>query len=162
MRPRRIAGLTVLLALLPLTGVLAQDPADGPTYIARDVEPTIKNMEELALVMRSVYPAGYRDTGLDVTAIMWVYVNPDGTTGGRKVLKSTGYAVFDQAAEKLVDAMVYTPALRDGEPIGVWINQAVKFDSGDSGRFMEGPALLAEEHVDMDRGHGKDEDEDKP
>ena len=157
MRPRRIAALFVLLALLPLTSVLAQDPADGPTYIARDVEPTIKNMEELTFVMRRVYPAGYRDTGLDVTAIMWVYVNPDGTVGGRKVLKSTGYAVFDQAAEQLVDAMVYTPALRDGEPIGVWINQAVKFDSGDSGRFMEGPALLAEEHVDMDRGQGKDE-----
>ena len=158
MRPHRIAGLLAVLAVLPMGSLLAQDPADGPTYIARDVEPVIKNMEELTFVMRRVYPAGYRDTGLDVTAIMWVYVSPDGTVGGRRVLKSSGYAVFDQAAEKLVDAMVFTPALRSDEPIGVWINQAVRFDSGDSGRFMEGPALLAEEHVDMDRGQGKDED----
>jgi TonB family protein len=150
MGPHRIAGLFVLLALIPVGSVFAQDPVqvEGPTYIARDVEPTIKNMEELKFVMRRVYPAGYRDTGLDVTAIMWVYVEPDGTVGARQVLKSSGYAVFDQAAEQLVDAMEYTPALRGGEPLAVWINQAVRFDSGDSGRFMDGPAHVAEELIE--------------
>ena len=151
MRPHRIAGLFMLLGFLSMGSVFAQDPADGPTYIARDVEPTIKNMEELKFVMRRVFPAGYRDTGLDVTTIMWVYVEPDGSVGGRQVLKSSGYQVFDQAAEQLVDAMVFKPALRGDEPLGVWINQAVKFDSGDSGRFMEGPALLADEHVEPDQ-----------
>lgn len=143
----RTAHLLVSLTLLPFGSVLAQDPApeDGPVYIARDVEPTLKNGQEVRRVMRRVYPSGYRDTGLDVTAIMWVYVDAEGQVAARQVLKSSGYAVFDQAAEKLVDAMVFTPALREGDPVAVWINQAIHFKSGESGGFLEGPALLGEE-----------------
>ncbi len=147
MRPHRIAGLLVLLALLPISRVSAQDSVkvEGPVYVARDVEPTIRNGKELRRIMRRVYPSGYRDTGLDVTAIMWVYVEADGTVGAREVLKSSGYDVFDRAAEQLTDGMLFTPALREGEPLGVWINQAIHFKSGDTGHFLEGPALLAEE-----------------
>ena len=147
MRPHRIAGLLALLALLPIGPVFAQEaaPDAGPVYIARDVEPAITNGKELRRIMRRVYPSGYRDTGLDVTAIMWVYVELDGTVGAREVLKSSGYDVFDRAAEQLTESMLFTPALREGEPLGVWINQAIRFESGEGGRFMEGPALLAEE-----------------
>ena len=74
-----------------------------------------------------------------------VYVDAEGQVAARQVLKSSGYAVFDQAAEKLVDAMVFTPALREGDPVAVWINQAIHFKSGESGGFLEGPALLGEE-----------------
>ncbi len=114
-------------------------------YIARDVEPTIKNGQDLRRIMRRIYPSGYRDTGLDVTTIMWIYVEPDGTVGAREVLKSSGYGVFDRAAEQLSEDMLFTPALREGEALGVWINQAIHFKSGDSGHFLEGPALLGEE-----------------
>ncbi len=150
MRPHRIAGLLVLLALLPTHLVLGQDPdpADGPVFVARDVEPTIRNGGELKNVLQRVYPAGYRDTGLDVTTILWVYVGPDGSVGAREVLKSSGYDVFDRAAEQLTDGMLFTPALREGEPLGVWINQAIHFKSGESGVFLEGPATVAEKFID--------------
>lgn len=147
MRPQRLVVLLVLAVLLPLGSAFAQeDPKEaGPTFIARDVEPTLKNSKDVRRVMRRVYPSGYRDTGIQATTIMWVYVEPDGTVGARQVLKTSGYEVFDQAAGTLVDAMEFTPATRDGEPLGVWINQAIHFKSGESGGFLEGPALLAEE-----------------
>ena len=150
MRSHRIAGLLVLLALLPTHLVFGQDPdpADGPVFVARDVEPTIRNGGELKNVLQRVYPSGYRDTGLDVTTILWVYVGPDGSVGAREVLKSSGYDVFDNAAEQVVDAMLFKPALRDDEPVAVWINQAVHFKSGESGRFLEGPAHVAEKFLD--------------
>ncbi|MGB5673504.1 MAG: TonB family protein, partial [Gemmatimonadota bacterium] len=66
-----------------------------------------------------VYPSGYRDSGLDVTAILWVYVARDGTVGAFEVLKSNGYGVFDRAAEQVVSAMLFEPALRDGEPLAI-------------------------------------------
>ena len=152
MRPHRIAGLLVLLALLPIGRISAQDSVkvEGPVYIARDVEPTLKNIKELKQFLRRVYPSGYRDTGLDVTTIMWVYVEPDGTVGACEVLKSSGYGVFDRAAEQLAESMLYTPALREGEPLAVWFNQAVRFKSGETGNFGEGPSLLSDEPEEPD------------
>lgn len=160
--PNRIVVPLILLAL-PAGGSLEaqESPAktEGPAYIARDVEPAIKKMQDLKRIMRRVYPSGYRDTGLDVTSIMWVYVEPDGTVGGHQVLKSSGYEVFDRAAEQVVEGMVFTPALRNGEPVGVWVNQAVHFKSGESGRFLEGPALLAEEPQEV---QNSEEDAESP
>ncbi len=90
----------------------------------------------------------YRDTGLDVTTILWVYVARDGSVGATRVLTSSGYDVFDRAATQVAEAMVFEPALRDGEPLAVWVNQAVHFKSGESGRFLEGPAMVVEDVID--------------
>lgn len=157
---RLLASVLVLLTLLPAHRLLAQDPdpADGPVFVAYDVEPTITNSEELGHVMRRVYPSGYRDTGLDVTAILWVFVARDGSVGAARVLKSTGYDVFDRAATQVAEAMSFDPALRDGEPVAIWMNKAIHFKSGDSGGFLEGPALVAEDVVrarDSARAEGK-------
>lgn len=144
MRPRHPGAVFVLLALLIPCFAFAQDPdpADGPVFVAHDTEPTIDNHDELAQVLKRVYPSGYRDTGLDVSTILWVYVAKDGTVGGTEVLKTSGYDVFDRAAQQVADAMEFKPATRGDEPVAVWINQVVNFDSGDSGRFLEGPALM--------------------
>jgi TonB family protein len=163
-RPRLLVAVLVLLVLLPAPGAFAQDPdpADGPVFVARDVEPTITNEEELGHVLRRVYPSGYRDTGLDVTAILWLYVARDGSVGATKVLKSTGYDVFDRAATQVGEAMVFEPALRDGEPVAVWMNQAIKFNSGDSGGFLEGPAFVADDVVRERDSIRNNQDQDKP
>jgi len=150
LRSQHLGVVLVVAALLPANRVFAQDPdpADGPVFVAHDVEPTITNGDELKHVLRRVYPSGYRDTGLDVTTILWVYVARDGTVGATRVLTSSGYDVFDGAATQVAEAMVFEPALRDGEPLAVWVNQAVHFKSGESGRFLEGPALVAEDVID--------------
>jgi TonB family protein len=147
MSPHRIAGLLAVLTVLPIVPVFAQEAAQdaGPVFIARDVEPTLKNSKDVRRLMRRVYPPAYRDSGLDVTTIMWVYVEPDGTVGASEVLKSAGYDAFDRAAGQLAEAMLFTPALREGEPLGVWINQAFHFKSGEGGKLLEGPGLLMEE-----------------
>jgi TonB family protein len=157
-RPLYSGAILVLLMLLPTHRVFAQDPdpADGPVFVARDVEPSISNGKELKQVLHRVYPSGYRDTGLDVTTILWVYVGSDGSVGASEVLKTSGYDVFDRAAEQVAKSMRFTPALRGDEPVAVWINQAIHFKSGESGRFLEGPALMAEDKLDeqVDWGEG--------
>lgn len=152
MNPSRIFVLLFSLALLPIVPLRAQqqDPHAAPMFIAHDTEPVLRNAKDVYRVMRRVYPSGYRDTGLDVTTILWIYVEPDGTVGARRVLKSSGYGVFDRAAEQVVDVMVFEPAGLQGEPVGVWINKAIRFKSGESGRLLEGPALLAEEPEEPD------------
>lgn len=161
---RLLVAVLVLLVLLPTPGVFGQDPdpADGPVFVAHDVAPVITNRDELGHVLRRVYPSGYRDTGLDVTAILWVYVARDGSVGAYEVLKSTGYGVFDRAAEQVVAEMVFEPALRDGEPLAVWMNQAIHFESGVSGGFLEGPALVADDVVRAQDSIRSKQDPDKP
>jgi len=161
---RLFVPVLVLLTVLPTHRVFAQDPdpADGPVFVARDVEPTITNGEELNHVLRRVYPSGYRDTGLEVTTIMWVYVARDGSVGASKVLESSGYDVFDRAAEQVVEAIVFEPALRDSEPVAVWMHQAVHFKSGDSGRFLEGPAMVADDVVRSRDSTENRQEDDKP
>lgn len=152
-------AILLLAVLLPQPGWAQDpDPADGPTFIAYDVEPVLSNQEELGHVLRRVYPSGYRDTGLDVTALLWVYVARDGSVGASEVLKSTGYDVFDRAAEQVADAMFFEPALRNDEPIAVWVQKAIQFDSGDSGGFLEGPALVADDVVQARDSARKNQD----
>ena len=161
---RLLVPALVLLALLPTHRVFAQDPdpADGPVFVACDVEPTITNGEELKHVMRRVYPSGFRDTGLDVTTILWVYVARDGSVGACEVLKSSGYAVFDRAATQVAEAMFFEPALRDSEPVAVWMHQAVHFKSGEGGRFLEGPAMVADDVVRARDSIANRREDDKP
>ncbi len=163
-RCRLLVAVLAMLVLLPAPAAFGQDPdpADGPVFVARDVEPKITNAEELGHVLRRVYPSGYRDTGLDVTAILWLYVARDGTVAATKVLKSTGYDVFDRAATQVGEAIVFEPALRDGEPVAVWMNQAIHFESGDSGGFLEGPALVADDVVRARDSARNNQKQDKP
>jgi len=134
--------------LLPTQGSAQDpDPADGPVFVAYDVAPVLTNQEEMGHVLRRAFPAGYRDTGLDVTTLLWVYVARDGSVSASRVLKSSGYEVFDQAAGQVAKAMSFDPALRNEEPLAVWIQQAIHFKAGESGRFLEGPALVADDVV---------------
>jgi hypothetical protein len=47
------------------------DPADGPAFVARDLEPELTNPEEVGHLLNRSYPSGYRDTGLDATTLPW-------------------------------------------------------------------------------------------
>lgn len=145
--PRLLTVGVTLLALIPVTDVPAQesDPADGPVFVAHDVEPVLANEDEVIQLLKRAYPAGYRSTGLDVTAILWIFVDEHGTVGNSQVLKSSGYDVFDGAAMEVADGMEFTPAQNGGEQVAVWINQAIHFKSAEGGQHLSGPAGVAAE-----------------
>ena len=123
----------MLLTFLPIGPVFAQEAAKdaGPTYVARDVEPVLENTVEVQQALGREYPESMRLTGHEATIILWLFVEKDGTVGACQVLKSSEYPVFDEAATKVAEDMVFTPALWKGEPVAVWINQAIVFKPGD-------------------------------
>lgn len=51
----------------------------------------------------------------------------DGSVGRTKVMRSTGYSVLDQSAEKGVKTWKFHPAMKNGEPIVVCIQIPVLF-----------------------------------
>lgn len=134
---RRIALSLAVLTLFPVGSVVAQEEsqeavqAAGPAYIAHDVEPVLKNTVEVQQLLSRLYPESMRLTGHQATVIMWLFVEKDGTVGACEVLKSSEYSVFDEAAMQVARGMIFTPATLNGEPVAVWINQAIVFKPGD-------------------------------
>ena len=134
---RRLSLSLVLLTLLPIASVFAQEATQeaaqdaGPTYIARDVEPVLENAVAVQQLLGRLYPESLRLTGKEATVVMWLFVEKDGTVGATQVLKANEYPAFDEVATEVSESMVFTPAMLKGEPVAVWINQAIAFKPGD-------------------------------
>ena len=159
--PRILTAGVTLLALIPVAALPAQetDPADGPTFVAHDVKPVLANQDEVVQLLKRAYPAGYRSTGLDVTAVLWVFVDEEGKVGKSQILKSSGYDVFDGAAMEVAGGMVFAPAQSAGEPVAVWINQAIHFKSAEGGQHLSGPAGIGAEKKRPEEAMKEEKDE---
>ena len=133
MNTRLTFTLFAFLTLLPQSSIFAQEAAKDsvPTYIARDVEPVLENTVEISELLARLYPDAMRRTGHDATVILWLFVEKDGTVGATQVLKANEYPAFDEVATEVSESMVFTPAMWEGEPVAVWINQAIAFKPGD-------------------------------
>lgn len=133
MRLSHVGIPLVLLALLPVSRVAAQDSVqvEGPVFVARDVEPSLKNTTEVLQLLGRVYPESLRLTGQEATVVLWLLVEEDGTVGASQVLVSGGNPGFDDAAQQVAEEMEFEPAKLNDEPVAVWIQQAIKFQPGD-------------------------------
>lgn len=100
---------------------------DAPVYIARDVEPRLRNGDEVRALLERLYPPILREAGIGGTVVLWVFVEPDGSAGTCQIHRSSGYEALDRAAERITEQMVFSPALSRDRPVGVWISQPIEF-----------------------------------
>jgi TonB family protein len=103
------------------------DVRDRPVYIARDVEPRLKNTRKIRELLRRLYPPMLREAGIGGTVVLWVFVEPDGTAGRTRVQTSSGYPPLDRTAEQIARQMFFFPAMSRDKPVGVWIAQPIRF-----------------------------------
>ena len=132
MNTRLTFTLFAFLTLLPQSSIFAQEAAKDsvPTYIARDVEPVLQNTAEITELLARLYPDAMRRSGHKATVILWLFVQKDGTVGVCKVCDASEFPAFNEVATEVAESMVFTPASLKGEPVAVWINQAILFKSG--------------------------------
>lgn len=102
-------------------------PSDQPAFIARDVEPQLKNGREIRQLLERLYPPMLKEAGIGGTVVLWVFVDEAGKAAKSQVFKSSGYPAFDQAAQQIVEKMKFSPALNRDKPVGVWVQQAIQF-----------------------------------
>lgn len=102
-------------------------PEDEPSYIPRDVEPRLRNREELLRALHRRYPAALRQAGIGGTVGLYVYVAETGDVMKAELLRSSGYVPFDSVARNVALDAVFSPARRRDEPIGVWIILPIAF-----------------------------------
>ena len=73
------------------------------------------------------YPSLAREQGWQGTTMLKVLVLKNGSVGSSEILHSSGFVILDQSAQKGVKEWKFTPGLRDGHPVDMWVQIPVTF-----------------------------------
>jgi protein TonB len=74
------------------------------------------------------YPASYIRQGIEGNVDVEIYVQPNGRVADARVIRSSGYELFDRAAiEEARRSWRMLPALRNGQPYAQWYRLRVVF-----------------------------------
>ena len=106
---------------------LAQSFADGPVFTPFTVRPDIKNRNDIARAMEENYPPLLRDAGIGGTVTVWFFLDEEGVTQRTLINESSGQLALDDAALRVADAIVFTPALNGDKRVPVWISLPITF-----------------------------------
>ncbi len=73
------------------------------------------------------YPEELWDASVEGTAVIRVYVRPDGNADSARIDQASGYDGFDQAALQGAASLRFEPARRESEAVGTWVRIPVRF-----------------------------------
>jgi periplasmic protein TonB len=116
--------LAVVALLMTFCGgtVLAQDPPPKKADLDRDPVPITLGSP--------TYPEKAKKNGTEGMVYVSAFVDAKGKVTEAKVEKSTA-TVLDSAALAAARKSVFTPASKDGKPVGVWVTLPYKFKLAD-------------------------------
>lgn len=103
------------------------DVRERPVYIARDVEPRLRNGPQVRQLLAKLYPPMLKEAGIGGRVVLWVFVETDGSAGVCQVHETSGYPALDRAATEVAERMVFDPARSRDRPVAVWIAQPIDF-----------------------------------
>ncbi len=67
-----------------------------------------------------VYPAEALQARMSGVSTMAFLVGSDGAVREARLLKSSGHAILDQAAQAALRLCRFTPAVKNGQPVAAW------------------------------------------
>ena len=108
------------------TTVASTDPADQPPVAVNPVSPV-------------EYPAALREQGIEGRVLLRLYADSQGTLlpESTKVAESSGYPALDSAAMAGAPKLRFSPALRNGRPVGGAFLQPIHFRNLRSRRTVQ-------------------------
>lgn|SRR5690606_9861997 len=74
------------------------------------------------------YPQRARERGETGYVRMSIFVDEDGRVGTVKVLEAKPRGIFEEAAKTAVEAWEFQPGQYDGQAVGTWVTQTVRFE----------------------------------
>lgn len=118
----------------PLPEREAPEPeAPEPMYIPHEVAPRLVNLDQVLSALSDGYPQGLPEEAGASVVILWLFVDVAGEVTHIRLRESSGYDPLDQLAQDVAPTMAYRPALHLDEPIGVWVQQPIRFKPPASG-----------------------------
>ena len=100
----------------------------APRFVPYDVTPELENGAEVENRLQELYPDSLEQAGVGGSVVLWLMVDERGEVQEGLLQASSGHAVLDQAAGRIAGDMRFSPALNRGEPVGVWVQQRIRFE----------------------------------
>ena len=103
------------------------DISAAPVWTTVDVYPHLKNRDEMARLLEREYPPLLRDAGIGGTTTVWFFLDETGKVVKTEVHTSSGHPSLDEAARKVGDDLVFSPAYNRDKPTPVWVTLDITF-----------------------------------
>ena len=101
----------------------------GPTFTPMTVRPEITNQDEIVEALNGEYPENFREQGIGGRVVVLFYIDETGRVLDTRVARSSGSEPLDEAALRVADVYEFTAALNRDDPVPVWIQLPVTFQS---------------------------------
>ena len=81
----------------------------------------------MALLLEREYPPSLRDAGIGGTATLWFFVDEAGKVAETRIHTGSGHDALDEAAMRVADELIFSPAMNEGDAVEVWITMDITF-----------------------------------
>jgi TonB family protein len=115
-------------------GAAVEDPRAeierDPTFTPYDVGPELRNRIEFGRALAESRPAMAEEARTGRAVVLWAFVDESGMVTNTRLLRSSGEASLDRAAEQaLRETARFIPARERGQRVPAWIQVPVTFAS---------------------------------
>lgn len=125
------------------------------TSLAPDIRyPSLRSQEEARAIVKLHYPRQLQRRGVTGSVRLILWVDESGSVLDHEVVRSSSIARLDQAALDAAPKLRFTPARRQGEPVGTWVEFDLIFQPSSEFVIPERPVVaeLSEPPVEADLG----------
>jgi periplasmic protein TonB len=103
--------------------------SQGPTFTPFEVPPEIRNPTEIRDALAAEYPPILRDAGIGGAVVVYFLIDEEGVVAEAQVEQASGHQALDQAAVRVARQFRFSPALNRGEPVPVWVQIPIRFET---------------------------------
>lgn len=98
-------------------------------WVPVEVQPELRNLEEVRRALLREYPASYREAGIGATVVVELHLDRDGSILETGIAVSSGHDAFDRAALRVARLCRFSPAMNRDRPVAVWVTVPMVFES---------------------------------
>lgn len=96
-------------------------------FVPRMVRPELKNRVQVRRALERNYPRGLQNAGVGGQVLFWFWIDEEGAVQKYEIKRSSGHQALDEAAERVVEIMEFSPAVDRGEPAKVIVSLPIIF-----------------------------------
>lgn len=89
--------------------------------------PSLINSKEVAQALHRHYPPLLRDAGIGGTVGVLYWIDEAGRVARTELAETSGHPALDEAALRVAEVLEFTPARKEGEPVGVVVSIPISF-----------------------------------
>jgi len=108
------------------------DPIPPPHFTPHDVAPRLLNRLEVKETLLELYPGSLEVMRVGGAVTLWLYVDTEGQVIRTVLRESSQFEAFNRAAEAVARSMRFSPAQQSGNPVAVWVQQSIRFQTMDT------------------------------